>query len=247
MTGDGRLMRNAIEQLDNSRTAEGATYSRAPSHLQQYIPPFSLWWIGMLHDYWMYQDDPVFVRSMLPGVRAVLSFFAAHQKPGGSLGRVPWWNFVDWTKEWENGVPPTTADGSTAAARSATAARLPVGRGPGGGHGIESAGRTSTARRRPSCAPPSAIFIGIPRAACSPIHPRKTDFSQHAQALAVLAGVVRGKDATDLIDARRRGHFAGPVLHLLPLLPARGAGRGGRRRPLPGSCSANGAASSRAG
>ncbi len=42
MTGDSRLMRNGIALLNSSRTAEGATYSRAPSYLQQYIPPFSL-------------------------------------------------------------------------------------------------------------------------------------------------------------------------------------------------------------
>ena len=93
MTGDSRLMKNGIELLNASRTAEGATYSRAPSHLQQYIPPFSLWWIGMVHDYWMYAGDEPFVRSMLPGVRAVLSFFAGHQKASGSLDRLPWWNF----------------------------------------------------------------------------------------------------------------------------------------------------------
>ncbi len=57
MTGDARLLRNAIELLDSSRTSEGLTYSRAPSSLPQYIPGFSLWWIGMLHDYWMYVDD----------------------------------------------------------------------------------------------------------------------------------------------------------------------------------------------
>ncbi|HEX4164291.1 MAG TPA: alpha-L-rhamnosidase N-terminal domain-containing protein, partial [Bryobacteraceae bacterium] len=51
MTGDARLMKNGIGLLNSSRTAEGATYSRAPSYLQQYIPPFSLWWIGMVHDY----------------------------------------------------------------------------------------------------------------------------------------------------------------------------------------------------
>ena len=106
MTGDPRLMRNGIALLNSSRTAEGATYSRAPSHLQQYIPPFSLWWIGMVHDYWMYVDDPAFVKEMLPGVEAVLSFYGRYQKPDGSLRRMPWWNFVDWVKQWPNGVPP---------------------------------------------------------------------------------------------------------------------------------------------
>jgi alpha-L-rhamnosidase len=116
MTGDSRLMKNAIALLDSSRTSEGATYSRAPSYLQQYIPPFSLWWIGMVHDYWMYVDDPTFVRTMLPGVRAVLEFFGRYQKSDGSLAHMPWWNFVDWVKQWPGGVPPANADGSSAAA-----------------------------------------------------------------------------------------------------------------------------------
>ena len=116
MTGDARLMKNGIALLNSSRTAEGATLSRAPSFLQQYIPPFSLWWIGMVHDYWMYADDEAFVRNMLPGVRAVLSFYARHQKASGSLEHMPWWNFVDWVKGWESGEAPAEADGSSAAA-----------------------------------------------------------------------------------------------------------------------------------
>ncbi|HEY1214940.1 MAG TPA: hypothetical protein VGE93_15020, partial [Bryobacteraceae bacterium] len=116
MTGDARLMKNGIALLNSSRTAEGATYSRAPSHLQQYIPPFSLWWIGMVHDYWMYVDDPAFVKQMLPGIRAVLEFYASYQKENGSLNPMPWWNFVDWAKPWKNGVPPANPDGSSSAA-----------------------------------------------------------------------------------------------------------------------------------
>ena len=116
MTGDARLMKNGIALLNSSRTAEGATLSRAPSFLQQYIPPFSLWWIGMVHDYWMYVDDEAFVREMLPGVRAVLSFYSSHQKTNGSLGHMPWWNFVDWVNSWRDGEPPAEADGSSAAA-----------------------------------------------------------------------------------------------------------------------------------
>ncbi len=113
MSGDDQLMRNAIAQINDSRTAEGATYSRAPSRLQQYIPTFSLWWIGMVHDYWMYRDDPEFVRSMLPGVRQVLSFFERYQRPDGSLAGVPWWNFVDWVPAWRDGIPPLGPDGSS--------------------------------------------------------------------------------------------------------------------------------------
>jgi hypothetical protein len=116
MTGDSRLMKNGIALLNSSRTAEGATYSRAPSYLQQYIPPFSLWWIGMVHDYWMYVDDPQFVKQMLPGVRAILSFYRGYQKENGSLNRMPWWNFVDWVKQWKNGEPPAGADGGSSAA-----------------------------------------------------------------------------------------------------------------------------------
>jgi hypothetical protein len=116
MSGDARLMKNGIALLNSSRTAEGATYSRAPSNLQQYIPPFSLWWIGMVHDYWMYVDDPQFVKQMLPGVRAVLDFFANYQKQNASLGRLPWWNFIDWVKQWANGEAPADPDGTSAAA-----------------------------------------------------------------------------------------------------------------------------------
>lgn len=110
MTGDARLMRNAIEQIDSSRTAEGATYSRAPSTLQQYIPPFSLWWIGMVHDYWRYADDPGFVREMLGGVRAVLGFYERYERPDGLLGAMPWWNYVDWVEGWQGGRPPSEPD-----------------------------------------------------------------------------------------------------------------------------------------
>ncbi len=110
MTGDHRLMRNAIEQLDSSRTPEGATYSRAPSALQQYIPPFCLWWIGMVHDYCWYVDDPAFVRQMLPGVRAVLGWYTSFLKDNGLLGPMPWWNYVDWVPKWPNGRPPSEKD-----------------------------------------------------------------------------------------------------------------------------------------
>ena len=103
MTGDARLMKNAIGHIDASRTSEGATFSRAPSDLQQYIPPFSLWWIGMVHDYWRYVDDPDFVKEMLPGVRSVLDFFRGFQRTDGSLSEMPWWNLCRLGAELDSG------------------------------------------------------------------------------------------------------------------------------------------------
>jgi alpha-L-rhamnosidase len=110
MTGDGRLMRNAIELLDSSRTSEGATFSRAPSTLPQYIPPFSLWWIAMVHDYWRYVDDPAFVREMLHGTHAILDFYSEYLGSDHLLHGMPWWNFVDWVGSWRDGVPPMSGD-----------------------------------------------------------------------------------------------------------------------------------------
>jgi hypothetical protein len=199
MTGDGRLMRNAIELLDSSRSAEGATYSRAPSRLQQYIPPFSLWWIGMLHDYWMYQDDPAFVARMLPGVRAVLGFFAAREQANGSLGHLPWWNFVDWTKEWDGGVPPAGAEGNSAPLDLQLllgyqwAAELEAALG---NKALAEEDRQAATRLRDSV---RHLYWDASRRLFADT-PDKRAYSQQANALAVLAGVSEGAEARDLIE-----------------------------------------------
>jgi hypothetical protein len=113
MTGDDRLVKNAIESLDESRTPEGLTQSRYPSFLPQYIPPFSLFWIGMMHDLWWYRGEVDFLRGYLPGVRNVLGWFEHRLTRSGLLGRLEWWNFVDWSREFDDGVPPQARDGQS--------------------------------------------------------------------------------------------------------------------------------------
>jgi len=96
MTGTDLLPRQAINALDDSRIPDGITASRYPSALPQYIPTFSLLWIGMLHDNYMYRPDTNFVQSILPGTRTVLSWYASYQHDDGVLGKLPWWSFIDW-------------------------------------------------------------------------------------------------------------------------------------------------------
>ena len=111
MSDDDRLVRQAIEHFDLSRIPEGITASRYPSDLGQYIPTFSPIWIAMVHDYWMHRDQPEYVRSFLPGIRAVLSWFEQRVDDSGMLGPISWWPFVDWARGWERGVPPGGAEG----------------------------------------------------------------------------------------------------------------------------------------
>jgi hypothetical protein len=99
--GDDRLSRQAIRAFDQSRMPEGITRSRYPSSLPQTIPTFSLLWIGMVHDYWLYRPDPELVRSSLPGTRTVLDWFAKYEQTDGLLRELPWWSFVDWVSKGE--------------------------------------------------------------------------------------------------------------------------------------------------
>jgi hypothetical protein len=96
VAGDDQLARQAITALDQSRMPEGITRSRYPSFLPQTIPTFSLLWVGMVHDYWMFRPDPELARSSLAGTRTVLDWFASHEQPDGLLRELPWWSFVDW-------------------------------------------------------------------------------------------------------------------------------------------------------
>ena len=115
-SGDDRLMRNAIEDIANSTLAEGITESRYPHNLHQEIPTFSLIWISMLHDYYMYRNDTDFVKKQLRISRGVLSFFKKFQQADGSLNNAPYWEFTDWVEApgWDGGVAPIDKSGNSA-------------------------------------------------------------------------------------------------------------------------------------
>jgi hypothetical protein len=115
VAGDDRLLRQAIEHFDFSRIPEGLTASRYPSELTQIIPPFSLIYVAMVHDYLMLRNDPAFVRERLAGVRGILDWYARHVDATGMLGRMPYWNYVDWTPRWDRGVPPGADNGHSTA------------------------------------------------------------------------------------------------------------------------------------
>ena len=92
MTGDDRLVRLAIEDIDASRVPSGLTQSRYPANLEQFIPTFSLYWVSMVHDHWRYRGDDDFTRQFLPGMVDVLGWWERMVKEHGNRP-VPW----SWT------------------------------------------------------------------------------------------------------------------------------------------------------
>ncbi|AKD55478.1 alpha-L-rhamnosidase-related protein [Spirosoma radiotolerans] len=198
--GDDRLVRNALDLMDHSRLAEGVTQSRHPSATPQMIPPFSLWWIGMLHDYWKYRPDQAFVKNKLPGMRQVLSFFSHYQQPNGSLKGVPYWLFSDWAvdgKGWNFGAPPIDKSGHSALLdlhllwTYQLAAELEAGLGEPSYAGaykkqVELLKKTI---QQKYWATSRLLYADTEE---------KDFFSQHTNTLAILTGLITGQPATNL-------------------------------------------------
>jgi alpha-L-rhamnosidase len=114
VAGDDRLMRKAITDFFNSRVSEGLTQGRYPSNRLQVIPPFSLYWISMVYDFWMHRTDDDLIRQNLFAIKGVLDWYEKRiDSAKGMLGPMNWWNFVDWNAHFPDGVPDGARDGNS--------------------------------------------------------------------------------------------------------------------------------------
>jgi alpha-L-rhamnosidase len=199
LANDDRLARQAIEAFNNSRVPDGLTQSRYPSSLVQMIPTFSLLWVGMVHDFWLYREDPAFVRAQFPGMRAVLDWYLDRQRADGLIGKLPWWPFVDWGKDFAFGMPPQDEDGGSAiitlqfveALEDAAEIEVAVG-DPHIAAAYHEAARRASDSVRKLCWSDQYNLI-----ADTPSHQH---YSQHANILAVWLDVVPKEQQKDVME-----------------------------------------------
>ena len=207
VAGDDRLFKNAIEQIDDSRNNEGITRSSYPrSQNGQIIPPFSLYWIAMVHDYFMHRPNPAFVEKYIYGIYSVLSWYENKiDAKTGLLGAVPYWNFVDWTNEW----PWNSVIG---------AGGEPAGGNEGGSsiitlhlaYTLDMAAEIFSFFKDKRAAHYSLTAAKLKKAVLKTCWdkkrklladtPAKTSFSQHANINAVLAGAFSKKEAKEIME-----------------------------------------------
>jgi hypothetical protein len=205
VSGDDRLMRKAITDYDHSRFSDGLTQSRYPSADFQVIPTFSLFWVCMLHDYWMHRTDDAFVKSMLPGMIAVLNWHEQRLAKTGMNGPLSWWNFVDWS-DWK-GAANETSGGVPNGAKTGGSSILTLqqaytylragdllahfGQNERAEHYRELARRLNKATVAQCYDAGRSLFADTPA---------KSSFSQHANILAVLTDAVPAAQQAALLQ-----------------------------------------------
>jgi alpha-L-rhamnosidase len=106
ISNDLRLVRKSLQLFNDSRLPDGLSQSRFPCRSRQFIPPFSLLWVSMTRNHAWWRGERKFIRSLLPGVRAVLDAHLARLNSDGLLPGFRAWNFLDWVPAWDAGVPP---------------------------------------------------------------------------------------------------------------------------------------------
>jgi alpha-L-rhamnosidase len=198
-SGDDRLMRNAIEQVRNSLMPEGITMSRYPTAHSQQIPTFSLIWISMVHDYWMYRGDPGFIRKQLPVARMVLQFFQQYQQKDGSLRNVPYWNFTDWIndKGWNAGMAPFSKDGTSAAMDLQLLMAYEAAASLEKQVGMQSLADSYSKHSNDLKQSIKTNYWNVSKHLFGDTKEKET-YSQHCNSLAILTDVINGKEATVL-------------------------------------------------
>lgn len=193
-TGDDRLVRKAINDFYLSRVPSGLTQGRYPSNRIQVIPPFSLYWVSMLYDYWMLCPDDEFIEKYLDAAMLILKWYERHiDSEYGMLGPMEWWNFVDWNDAFPGGVPDGATDGHSSvltlqyAYTLNQAAKLFTyyGRKGKAKHYTDLAEKLSIQTYN-HCFEKNRMEMAN--------RPLKKKFSQHANIMAILAGAIPDKE-----------------------------------------------------
>jgi alpha-L-rhamnosidase len=200
VSGDDRLMRKAINDFYNSRVPEGLTQGRYPSNRIQVIPPFSLYWISMLHDYMMLRNDDEFLQKYLIGVDGILNWYKNQIDPAKNmLGPMKWWHFTDWSKGFTGmGVPPAAENGNSAilslhyAYTLRQAAELYQ-------HFGQKIKADECAELAKSIGKGTLQHCYVPARGLVADSPEKSSFSQHANIMAVLSDAIQQEEAKKLM------------------------------------------------
>lgn len=195
--GDDAFVRNYLNLADESRNVEGVTQSRYPAKTPQYITPYALHYIYSLHDYMMYSHQRAFIADKLMGMRAILHYFHRFQTADGRLKDLPGWNFTDWVdgeKNWLGGICLPGADGGSCVMDLQLLYAYQLAADLERQLGLEEQAVIYEQRAEKLSRAIESAYWDAGRGLFAD-HAEKDAYSQHANALAIVTGLVKGERA----------------------------------------------------
>jgi alpha-L-rhamnosidase len=201
VSADDRMARRTLFDYHSSALPSGMLQSRYPSEYRQVIPSFSLYFIHMLYEHFLYYGDRGLIRRYVPTMTGVLDWFRRLLTPEGLVAQTPsaYWPYFDWCKEWEIGTPPAHAHGPLTLLSQMFAAALHTA-----SELYEAIDWTDAAReaRTDANAVNEALLqlCWLPDLGLFKDGPEVDDFSQHTQVWGVISGAVKGDEAVRLLE-----------------------------------------------
>ena len=197
---DSRLAKKALIDFHYGMQPEGLTAGKYPSAYLQILSSFSLHYIYMLKEYYEETGDEETVRLLRGDVDRILDYYDARIGEDGLLGRLGYWEFVDWQDAWADnaGMPAALLEGPSTILNLMYAYGLLCGEEIFRKQGRVGIAEEYAARRKK--------LLNRIRETCWDEEkglyregPAYEQYSQHAQAWAVLNGLASGKEAKALL------------------------------------------------
>lgn len=99
-SGDTALAEQAISYFNRSIRDNGLTAGSYPSRSPVYLPLWSLHYIAMVYEVYRYTKKIELLRENFSAIRNVLEFFLRYRTDAGGIGKLPYWNVADFSKDW---------------------------------------------------------------------------------------------------------------------------------------------------
>ena len=215
LTRDDRMTKFALSVYDYDRRSDGMVSMNFPTRGTQESATYTMCWIMMFGDYLMWHDDAAFLRLRMPGVRNALMGLSTYENAEGLLENLPGWSFMDWVRgdqPFKCGVAPDgdVHEGVSSlnnlqyllALQSAAAVDAALGEKHLAEHWrtkAEALGRKLVAK-----------FWDASRGILAD-NAAKSRFSEHAQSMAILGGILSPEQQASAFAALVKGKGLAPV------------------------------------
>lgn len=195
-SGDERLTMKALEDFHCSMTPDGLVQGRYPATYRQIISTFSVYYILMLEETWRRTGDIAALRRYLPDIDRILSYYHERIGSDGLVGRLGYWEFVDWQDAWAHlgGMPAALQDGPSTIINLMYALALEKGAALWSAAGRDALAEEYRTRRQKILNQVQDLCWDESREMYLE-GPKFHQYSQHAQSWAVLNGLVSGNAA----------------------------------------------------